>query len=298
MSGDTKVDRTARGTLAAFLAYGIWGLFPLYWKQLKMVDSLQILGHRFVWAAVFCLFVLGFSGKLEKVRSIFANRRQMSLIVPAALLITVNWGVYILAVNSGRVTESALGYYINPLVSVALGAAFAGEKMDLWTGISVSIAALGILGAALVYGSVPWVSLILALSFGLYGLLKKKAGLDPMAGLAVETLIVSPLAIMYLIFRQSAGTAAFLSAGPVVSFLLAFAGVMTAIPLILFATAANSISLQRMGFIQYLSPSLQLALGVLVYGERPEKPLIITIFSVIAAVVVYVATHARGKMAA
>lgn len=295
MNEKTISGKRGFGTIAAFMAYGIWGVFPLYWKQLHSVDSIQILAHRFVWAAFFCLAALVFLGKAASIPSILKDRKKMAYVLPAAILITVNWGVYIIAINSGRVTESALGYYINPLISVALGAAFAGEKMDLWTGISTAIAGAGILVAALVYGSIPWISLILAASFAIYGLVKKKAGLDPMASLAVETLMVAPFAVGYLAFRQIGGSAALVNAGTLVSALLVFSGLLTAIPLVLFAIAANSISLQRMGFIQYISPSLQLAIGVLIYGEKPEKPLLITLVSVLVAVSIYVLSHLRPE---
>ncbi|MDP2816463.1 MAG: EamA family transporter RarD [Rectinemataceae bacterium] len=290
------VDRTAGGTLAAFLAYGIWGIFPFYWKQLKAVDALQILGHRFIWAAAFCVVVLALSGRLSMLGAVFANRRQTGRMMLAAFLICVNWGVYIMAVNTGRVTESALGYYINPLFSVALGVLFAGEKLDAGTGISMLVATLGIVGAAVVYGSIPWTSLILASSFGFYGLLKKKAGLEPMVSLAIETLLVSPFALAYLLYRQTMPNPAFISAGSRVTILLVLAGLVTAIPLLLFAKAANSIPLQRMGFIQYLSPTLQLAIGILAFGEKPGKPLLVTLVSVVAAVAIYVFSrkHSRG----
>lgn len=157
------------------------------------------------------------------------------------------------------------------------------------------VAGIGILIAALVYGSVPWISLILAVSFAVYGLVKKKAGLDPLSSLAVETLIMSPFAIGYLLYRQIGGSASFITAGPAISALLAVSGVLTAIPLILFAVAANRISLQRMGFIQYISPSFQLAIGVLVYRENPAKPLIITLVSVIIAVSIYVFSHMKPR---
>jgi chloramphenicol-sensitive protein RarD len=286
------------GTAAAFAAYSLWGLFPLYWKRLSGVESLQILAHRIVWAAAFTLLALLARGKLKSLAALFKDRRRSLYAVSASVLITVNWGTYIWAVNAGHVTESSLGYYINPLVSVALGAIFFRDRMDKWTSAAVGIAAVGVAAASILLRSLPWISLALATSFGFYGLVKKKAGLEPLTGLAAETLFASPLALAFLAARHAGGAGSFGGPDTVATIMLVLAGLVTAVPLLCFAAAANRITLTQMGFIQYVSPTLQLALGVFVFGERVKPPMIVAFVTVIGAVALYAFTRipreARG----
>jgi len=286
--------RTLRiGTLAAFGAYMLWGLFPVYWKRLSGVESLQILAHRIVWAAAFTVAALVITRRLGALRELFRSRRRVLYAAGASVLITINWGTYIWAVNSGHITESSLGYYINPLVSVALGAIFFREKLDRWTSWAVGIAAVGVAAASIVMGSLPWISLVLAISFGFYGLVKKKAGLEPLAGLAAETLFVAPLAIAFLGFRHASGAGAFGGGDSVATAMLFLAGLVTAVPLHMFAAAANRISLTRMGFIQYVSPTMQFILGVFAFGETVTAPMKVAFVAVIAALLLYGFTRGR-----
>jgi chloramphenicol-sensitive protein RarD len=293
---DTHGNQERLGTALAFAAYAAWGLLPIYWKRLSAVESLQILGHRIVWALAFTLVALLVVGKLGELAALFRDRRRLLFACLAAALITVNWGTYIWAVNAGHVTESSLGYYINPLVSVALGAIFFREKMDKWTIWAMAIAGAGVAAASVLMGSVPWISLALAASFGFYGLVKKKAGFPPLVGLAAETLIASPFALAFLVSRQVAGLGAFGAPDTVATVMLVLAGVITALPLLCFAAAANRITLTRMGFIQYVSPTLQLALGLFVYKEALKPPMAVAFVTVIAAVALYALT--RGKRTA
>jgi chloramphenicol-sensitive protein RarD len=284
-------DESRVGTLAAFAAYGLWGLFPVYWKLLKSVEPLQILCHRVVWAAVLTIAALAATRRLGALASLFRDRRRAPFAIGASILITVNWGLYIWAVNSSHVTESSLGYYINPLVSVALGAAFFRDRLDKWTVAAVVVAAIGVIVASVMMRSLPWISLSLALSFGLYGLVKKKAGAEPLVGLAAETLVASPFALAFLAARHAAGAGSFGGSDAAVTALLFLAGAVTAIPLLCFAAAANRITLTRMGFIQYVSPTLQLALGVLAYGERVGAPMVVAFSTVVAAGSIYAFTR-------
>jgi chloramphenicol-sensitive protein RarD len=292
---DTPPREQKIGTLAAFGAYTMWGLLPIYWKRLSGVESLQILAHRIVWAFLFTLVLLVITRQLGSLASIFKDRRRALYALAASFLITVNWGTYIWAVNSGHVTESSLGYYINPLVSVALGAIFFRERMDKWTVWAVSIAGAGVAVASILMGSAPWISLALALSFGLYGLVKKKAGLPPLTGLAAETLFATPFALAFLAARHAAGRGSFGGPDTVATVMLTMAGVITAVPLLCFAAAANRITLTRMGFVQYVSPTLQLFLGVFAFGERIEPPMLVAFATVIGAVSLYAFTRGRGK---
>ncbi len=289
----SRISASLGGTLAGFAAYGIWGMFPLYWRQLTMVEPLQILAHRVFWAGAFCLVLVLAKGRGAEILRLAKSGKTFAALAFSTLVVTFNWGLYIWAVNSGRIIESALGYYINPLLSVALGAVFFKEKADSWTRIAVAVASLGIIGAAVVYGSVPWVSLLLASTFALYGALKKNLGLEPLLGLTVETLIAAPVAFAFLAFRQAQGAAGFIGQGFAPSLLLVLAGVVTAVPLLFFAHAANTITLQRMGFIQYVSPTGQLLLGVLVFGERPSPALVVAFAGVLVAVLIYVATRKK-----
>ncbi len=291
-------EASRAGTISAFAAYILWGLFPVYWKLIDSVESLQILSHRIVWAAAFTVAALGATGSLGSLLGLFKDKRRAPYAIAASALITVNWGLYIWAVNSSHVTEASLGYYINPLVSVALGALFFRDRLDRWTIAAVSTAAAGVAVAAILMGKVPWISLALASTFGLYGLVKKKAGAEPMVGLAAETLIVAPLAVVFLASRHAAGSGAFLEDGALPTILLFLAGIVTAIPLLLFARAANRISLTSMGFIQYVSPTMQLGLGVLAYGERVSPPMLVAFVTVVVAGSMYALTRrpARPKI--
>jgi chloramphenicol-sensitive protein RarD len=290
---DTQSREMRVGTFAALGAYLMWGLLPVYWKRLSGVESLQILCHRIVWAAAFTVAALLVTKRLGSLAALFKDRGRALYAAAASALITINWGTYIWAVNSGHVTESSLGYYINPLVSVALGAIFFRERMDRWTRWAVGIATVGVVIASILMGALPWISLVLAFSFGLYGMVKKKAGLEPLAGLAAETLFASPFALAFLVSRHIAGAGSFGGADTVATVMLFLAGPITAVPLVLFAAAANRITLTRMGFIQYVSPTLQFALGVLVYAEIVKPPMIAAFVAVIGAVCLYAFTRGR-----
>ncbi|PKL75314.1 MAG: EamA family transporter RarD [Candidatus Melainabacteria bacterium HGW-Melainabacteria-1] len=222
---EKNAKASLRGTLAAFGAYGIWGVFPLYWKQLSSVESLQILTHRILWAAIFCLAILAAKGRLAEIKTLVKDRKRFTHILVTSAIVTGNWYLYIWAVNGGRVMQSALGYYINPLLSVVMGMIFFHEKADRWTRIAVLVATAGIIGAAIAYGSVPWVSLTLGLTFAAYGALKKRLGLDPLLGLTVETLAVAPIALIFLLSRQVSGAGAYWNGGAVITVLLTIAGI-------------------------------------------------------------------------
>ncbi len=280
-----------QGLWAAALAYGLWGILPIYWKLLSDVDPLQILAHRILWAAVFCVVLLVGTRDVGSLRTALGTRKHVVLVLCAALLVTLNWGLYIYAVTSGHVIESALGYYINPLLSVVLGGLLFRERIDTWTGVAVGIAAAGIVAAGLLYGKVPWLSLLLAITFALYGVTKKKLNLPPITSLALETFFAAPFALAFLAVVHAQGQGAFASAGFGVSMVLAMAGVVTAVPLLLFGVAATSISLQFMGFLQYLTPTAMLLLGLFAYGEKPNRAIVVAFAGVLVAVLIFAATR-------
>jgi chloramphenicol-sensitive protein RarD len=283
------------GSIAALATYSMWGLFPLYWKRLSGVEPWQVLAHRIVWSALFTLALLAISGRLGDLLALFRERKRLLAAAVASLLVTTNWGTYIWAVNNGHVTESALGYYINPLLSVALGAIFLREKLDRFTAAAVGIAALGVIAASVMLGSPPWIALTLAVTFGSYGLVKKKAGLDPVTGLAAEALVLTPFALLFLGLRHVSGQGSLGGADQVANAMLVLSGVVTAVPLLTFAYATNRITLQRLGFFQYVSPTGQLLLGLLLYREHLTPALIVAFSTVIIAVLIYATTRRRAS---
>jgi len=281
------------GTWAAVLSYGMWGLFPVYWKQVDHIDAVQILCHRIFWSAIFLLIVLRVCGLTRQTIPIFRHKKSLIAVIICSILITANWGTYIWAVNIGMVTESSLGYYVTPLLSVALGSFFFSEKMDRWTITAVILATLGVAAAAIMIGKFPWVSVVLAVTFSVYGAVKKWAGLDALTGLAAETIIAAPFAAVWLVWTNHTGWDGFFGPDIKSVIFLTVAGPVTAIPLLTFAYAAVRIPLQRIGFIQYFSPTIQLLIGIMIYGERLSTPMMIAFTTVLAAVAIYLGTRKR-----
>jgi chloramphenicol-sensitive protein RarD len=264
-------------TIAAFL---LWGILPLYWKALKAVPSPQILAHRIIWSCVFVTIVLIIRKRIPEARRAFSSRRNRFFFTLSALCIGINWFIYIWAVNANRVVESSMGYFINPLVSVFLGMIFLRERLGFWQIIAVLLAIAGVLFMTIQYGSLPWIALSLAFSFGFYGLLRKTSHADSLVGLLYDTAFLTPLAMLYLVIVGLKGIAAFGTATPLIHLLLIGSGVVTATPLIWFAHGARRIPLSIVGFTQYLAPSLMLILGVMVFKEPFAKTHLIS-FSLI-----------------
>jgi len=256
-----------KGILASVSAYILWGFFPIYFKILHPVSPLEILCHRMVWSLVFLSGVLTFSRQWGWLRPALKNRRTVLIYSGAALLLALNWFTYIWAVNAGFIIESSLGYFINPLVSILLGVFILREKLRPVQWIPVGIAALGVSYLTWLYGRLPWIALVLACTFGLYGLFKKISPLPSLNGLSLETGLLFFPALGYLIYLEVLGKAGFGHLGVGMSVLLALSGVITAIPLLLFATGARSIPLVLVGLLQYIAPTLQLLIGVLIYHE-------------------------------
>jgi len=255
------------GVLAAGLAYVMWGVFPLYIKQLGSVPVLEVVAHRSMWSFVLVFGLLAFLGRLSWLRDLVASPRTLLLFALSAALLSANWLLYVWAVNAGRVLDASLGYFINPLVNVLLGVLVLHERPRPLHWVAVGLAAAGVGWLALGTGHVPWVSLALALSFGLYGLLRKTAQLAAMEGLALETWLQAPLAIGYLVWLAAHGQGHFGPSAPGLSGWLLLAGPFTAIPLLLFAHGARQVTMATLGLMQYISPSLQFMLGLWLYHE-------------------------------
>ena len=260
-------DCMKHGIVYAAGAYILWGLLPLFWKALQGVPALEILAHRVVWCLVVVLLLLAAQRHWRWLSVILRNGHIMLTFTASALLLTANWFVYIWAVNAGHIVEASLGYFINPLVNVVLGVLFLKERLRFWQGVAVAMALCGVLYLTLSYGVVPWIALTLAGSFGIYGLLRKTASLNSLEGLTLETLLLFLPALGYLLYLEWIGTAAFGHTGALTAVLLVCSGVATALPLLLFAAAARRITLTSLGILQYIAPTLQFLLGVLVYHE-------------------------------
>ena len=255
-----------RGIAYASAAYLLWGVFPIYFKALQEVAPLEILGHRIVWSLAVCGCCCSPCGGLRLARRARPAARA-GRFVASSVLVAANWFVYIWAVNAGRVVDASLGYFINPLVNVLIGAAFLDERLRRAQWIAVGVAAIGVAWLTWQAGAVPWIGLVLALSFGLYGLLRKTAALGAIEGLTLETVLLAPIAAAYLLWLAQTGHSGFVDGDASTRLLLAAAGPVTAVPLLLFAAGARRIPFSTLGLLQYLGPSLQLLLGVWLYGE-------------------------------
>lgn len=254
------------GLFATLGAYFIWGLLPIYWKLLASVSSEAILANRIVWSFLFLLLLLYFQKALPKLTTAFKNQRTRRLFFLNGIIISMNWFIYIWAVNHNFIVEASLGYYINPLVSIVFGVFFFKEKLSRIEWIAILLATIGVLILTIGYGEFPWISLALAFSFGFYGVVKKQRPLEATVSLTLETLAPLPLALLFISYLGVQGTSTF-SHTPFVTAGLLLTGVITAVPLLLFGFGAQRIPYTVVGFLQFVAPTLSLAIGVLLYDE-------------------------------
>ena len=275
-----------KGVIYAASAYALWGLLPLYLHQLNNTPSIQITAHRVVWCFLFILLVLIFRSEFPALRASI-NRRAVLIFLGAAILLAVNWLVYVYGVISGFVVEASLGYFINPLVNVVLGMVFLRERLRPAQWVPVGMAAAGVVYLTVSHGSLPWLALVLAVTFGFYGLIKKVAPLGSLYGLSLETALLLVPATLYLLFAEANGTGTFGHINLQTSLLLAGLGIVTAIPLLLFTSGARSVPLTTMALLQYISPTLQFLTGVLIFGEAFTTERIIGFSIIWAALAVF-----------
>lgn len=268
-------------------AYGLWGFMPIYLKAVREAPVLEVLSHRIVWALVLLLLLAWRRGELAELRALLRPGRTLAILAASTAAIAVNWLIYIFAVANGRLLEASLGYYINPLVNVLLGVVVLGERLERAVQVAVILASAGVLWLAAGAGRPPWISLALAVSFGLYGLFRKLAPVRPVVGLAAETGLLLPLAGGYLAWSVASGRAAFLAGPPSLDLLLLLAGPVTALPLLCFAAAARRLSLTTLGFLQYLSPTVQFLLAVAAYHEPFDRARAVTFGFIWAALAVF-----------
>jgi len=275
------------GVLYAGLAYVCWGLFPIFFKQLSHVNAFEVVMHRMLWSLVFLLAVLAMLGRWAWLRELLRQPGVLAAFAASTLLLSANWSVYVWAVHNAHLIDASLGYFILPLVNVAMGFAFLKERPRPGQWLAVAVAASGVLWLSVQAGHLPWVALVLALTFGVYGLLRKVATLGALEGLALETMMLSPFALGLLLWWSWQGQGALVQGDAYTMGWLLLAGPLTAVPLLLFAAGARRIPLGTLGILQYISPSLQMLLGVWLYGETFEANRVVGFGLVWAALAVY-----------
>ena len=257
-----------KGILYAAACYSAWGLFPLYFKALHAIPAVEILLHRMVWALVFLLLVLAWRKQWQWLPQLMRQPKLLAGFAASALLLAVNWFLYIWSINNDRIIDASLGYFMTPLVNVFLGFILLKERLTRVQWVAVACAALGVIWLSLQTGHPPWIALILATTFGMYGLLRKTAALGALEGLSLETMLLFPFALTYLLYLATNGQSQFIAASTQTQLLLLAAGPITALPLLMFAAAARRIPMATLGLMQYISPSLQLLIGVWLYHEQ------------------------------
>jgi len=305
-TGDRTTDATAHAAGAparAGVAYGIaayawWGLVPVYFKAVAHVPALEVLAHRVIWSVVLLAALIVLKSRWREAASAMRRRRTAVTLLVTTVLIACNWLIFIYAVATDRLLEASLGYFINPLVNVLLGFVFLGERLRRWQTISVALAAVGVLYLTLGYGRFPWIALALAASFGLYGLLRKTAPVDALIGLTVETTLLLPLALAYVLIAGATGAGKFAAGSWSDSILLVSAGIVTAVPLLWFTNAARRLRLATLGFLQYLAPTGHFLLAVAAYGETFTTAHLLAFGCIWTALAIYSIDTVRAPRAA
>ncbi len=280
-------NQSVVGTWFAILAFGIWGFLPVFWKLLKAVSAYETVAHRVVWTCLFTALLLIVQRKWQVLKKIITDRDKLWPIGLCAALLAINWLTFIYAVNNNHVLDASLGYYINPLISVFLGLVVLKERVNRWQKLAIALAFLAVAVLTYQYGRIPWIALTLAVTFGLYGLIKKTGHVDAIVGLTLETLFMVPVALGYILVTTVSGSGVLTSGSLATPMLLISTGVVTAVPLLFFAGAAQRIPLSRVGFIQYLTPSCFFLLGRFVYHETFSSLHLVSFIFIWMALVIY-----------
>jgi chloramphenicol-sensitive protein RarD len=263
--GKSKSTLDMTGVYHGLIAYLLWGLLPIYWKLLSHVPAMDILAHRIIWSFLIVVILIAKNNLWYEVKEVLKDKKRIFYLILSSITITINWGLFIWAVNSNYIIQTSIGYYITPLLVVFFGLVIFKEKLNVWQLTALTFAFLGVIILTLQYGSFPWISIVLAIAFAAYGLFKKTTKVSIIVGLAMETALITPLAILYLVFNPATGGVFSISMGTFL--LLIGSGFATAVPLLLFASSATRIPLTTLGFIQYLAPTISLLIGVFVYRE-------------------------------
>jgi chloramphenicol-sensitive protein RarD len=292
---DVQKRENMVGTWYAIVAYVTWGILPLYWKTLKLVPAREILAHRVIWSFVFlCLFNTVRKRWPEVKQDYTQTSNRVSSLI-SAMIIGAVWFIYIWAINANHVVEASMGYYINPLISVVLGMIFLKERLTFWQNIAFVLAILGVAFLTVQYGRFPWIALSLAVGFGLYGLLRKTSRVGSITGLTAETAILTPVALIFILFLVYRKTSAAVGASITTYLLLIGAGIVTSVPLVWFAKGARRIPLSMIGFFQYLAPTITLLLGIFVFKEPFTTTHLISFGLIWTALIIYTSSRARFK---
>lgn len=295
---EAEKPRSSEGVVYALIAYGSWGVVPLYWKLLGRLSPTELLAHRVVWSLVFLFGILAAKRRLGDVWAVLRTAKTMKLLGLSAVLIAINWGLFIWAVMAGRLVDASLGYFINPLANVVLGTVLLRESLSRSRWIAVGLAGVGLCVMLASSGGGLGVALTLAATFALYGLCRKLAPVDALVGLFVETLLVAPIAIAFIVMREASGAGVLGSGDLGLIVLASLSGPVTAVPLASFAAAARRMPLSTLGFFQYISPSLQFSVAVFVFGEHVDGPRLVSFCFIWVALVMMSVTAIRERRAA
>lgn len=293
------MENHKQGIFFGLAAYVLWGILPVYWKALELVSPFEILSSRFMWSCVFVLLLIIFQKKwllfAKEVKQVFSNVKTGAAMVAAGITISFNWGTFIWAVNNGHIVETSMGYYINPLVSILFAVVFLRERLDKMQLAAITCAFIGVASMVYSFGKIPWVSLTLAFTFALYGLLKKILPVSALTSIMLETLLITPLALVYEYSLWQQGVSFYASGNLQVIMMLTGAGVVTAIPLLLFTAGARLLPLKIIGFLQYISPTLTLLIGVFVYNEAFTASYLLAFGWIWAALLLFIVSQLRSN---
>ncbi|KFZ29326.1 chloramphenical resistance permease RarD [Pseudidiomarina atlantica] len=279
--------RSRHGVFYAIAAYTMWGVAPIYFKWLQQVPALEILSHRIIWSFVLVLLLMVGLRRLHRIRPVLKNRAQMLRLTLATFLLGGNWFLFIWAINNNRLLDASLGYYINPLLNVAIGMLFFAERMRRFQLVAIALAVTGVLIQVISFGSVPWIALTLAFSFAIYGAIRKRLPVDSMTGLWLETTILLPIMLVYLLFFADSAASDMTANTWQLNLMLMAAGIVTTAPLLCFTAAAQRIRYATLGFFQYIGPSLMFILAVWVYGEPLAADKLVTFAIIWTALALY-----------
>lgn len=293
------MENYKQGIFFGLAAYVLWGILPVYWKALELVSPFEILSSRFMWSCVFVFLLIIFQKKwplfAKEVKQVFSNVKTGAAMVAAGITISFNWGTFIWAVNNGHIVETSMGYYINPLVSILFAVVFLRERLDKMQLAAITCAFIGVASMVYSFGKIPWVSLTLAFTFALYGLLKKILPVSALTSIMLETLLITPLALLYEYSLWQQGVSFYASENLQVIMMLTGAGVVTAIPLLLFTAGARLLPLKIIGFLQYISPTLTLLIGVFVYNEAFTASHLMAFGWIWAALLLFIVSQLRSN---
>lgn len=293
------MENYKQGIFFGLAAYVLWGILPVYWKALELVSPFEILSSRFMWSCVFVFLLIIFQKKwplfTKEVKQVFSNVKTGAAMVAAGITISFNWGTFIWAVNNGHIVETSMGYYINPLVSILFAVVFLRERLDKMQLAAITCAFIGVASMVYSFGKIPWVSLTVAFTFALYGLLKKILPVSALTSIMLETLLITPLALVYEYSLWQQGVSFYASENLQVIMMLTGAGVVTAIPLLLFTAGARLLPLKIIGFLQYISPTLTLLIGVFVYNEAFTASHLLAFGWIWAALLLFIVSQLRSN---